>query len=470
MENEYILLIPDVLIHDPIAIGEFTLFQYGDKNATHPNSKVHDLDLLPNIQKMLINNGFTGYFAYSYLVSGEKFPKLVLKARKSMAILRYITSERTLTYFLLIVKKMSDNLPEEMIYALYGFKNGNTGVHFWTPGFQEHSGIKIPENLKFNSEHFLLKKFNQNELSDKFIIAIERFNRTSKADYDSVEDILNLTTAFEHLIPLGKGDHKNKKFAGFLIKELSLEKSSLALQFRKWAEEFYELRNQISHGNAFGYYSLPRYRFEYWEDCFLWKHPEGKTSFLFHAQIAKNIFELLLERLLTGGKINRSELEIPNEEAKKFLDEIETKIMENTLAPLIIPNEVRLKKLRGLIEQSVPYGNEYFDIISNMTSTQDTTGDKNDIFFILKFFINEVERRIPVEKEKCQEILKLFENPEDVNLIGLEAVKLSSSLHRELDKKKIMDDEHVAVSYLARFLEKAWRCLVQIAWSEKVKG
>lgn len=223
-----------------------------------------------------------------------------------------------MTYYLLKPVKIAEKI-SEMIYSFGGLQGGIRHIHFWAPGFQEViRRTNYPELLYLDDAHFLIQKFNVGKLEDKYIIAIERFNRTFKENYDSVEDILNLSTAFEHIFEL-KGKRKADLLAENLIREFGLLDVLLRENFAKWSKEFYVVRDQISHGNAFRCYREEK-GYTYWEECFKWKHPDGTARYMPHTFIAKKIFKLLIERLLKGEKIDKGIVEKSSIEMKRWLE------------------------------------------------------------------------------------------------------------------------------------------------------
>jgi hypothetical protein len=467
-KKDYIIILPNIVIYEPITIGSFKLEEY--------NPTIHTSEVIANIAKGLVNEGIAtniikddspprSQFVFCQFHSNEEFNKIVLDVRKCMALFRYAVFEDTkrlasapslddMGYYILHIQniqKFTDKIPE-MLYSLNGLKNGNQGVYYYVPGVKRDSySLKWPISINWAKGHYLVEKFNSGELEEKYIIAIERFNRTFKGDYDPVEDILNIITALENIIELKKfkGSTKAVKFAKSLLNELNIENSSIAQSFEAWAVKFYEVRGEIFHGNAFNRYSKLKDEYDYWEDCFLWKHPKGKNRFISHTSVAKNLFRLLLERLVVGPEVND--------------DEIDRRCMEEEVERLITLNEVYLKQLRGLVEQDIPYNNNdhrYFDIISKMTGFRDTTGEKEDIFYLLRFFLKELGEKAPEKKGVCEEVLELLWKEADTALIALKIFKISQSLR---------GNEGFEIFYLAQFFEKAWRCLDRIAWSEKAK-
>lgn len=452
-KKDYIIILPNIMIHEPITIGSFKLEEY--------NPTIHTSEVIANIAKGLVNEGITttrGQFVFYQFHSNEEFNKIVLDVRKCMTLFRYAVFESAaapslddLSYYIFQIQKLTDEIPE-MLYFLDGLLNGSHQVPLYAPGVKGDShSSKCPVIINWPQNHYIIDKFNSGELEEKYIIAIERFIRTLKGDYDPVEDILNIITAFENIIELKefKGSTKAEKFAKSLLNELNIENSSIAQSFEDWAEDFYEVRNEVFHGNAFNKYSKLKDEYDYWEDCFLWKHSEGKSRFISHTSVAKGLFRLLLERLVVGSRYNN--------------DEIDRIWMEGEVERLITSNEVHLKQLKGLVEQNVPYnntGHRYFDIISKMTYSRDTTGEKEDIFYLLRFFLKELEEKVPEKKGVCEEVLELICSEADTALIALKVVQISQSFR---------DHEEFEIFYLAQFFEKVYYCLSRIALSEKAK-
>lgn len=471
MNKEYLLILPNIFIEKPFNIGNITLQRFGSENETLIDNK--NKDLLLNVQQMLINNGFSGAFTYSYLAATDKFEEIVLNIRKIMALFRYIVFEKhpdlsleRLTYYLLKPVKIGEGIPE-MKYSLDGIQDGNRHVHFPVPGFQVViRRTNYPEILYLDDEHFLIQKFNAGELEDKYIIAIERFNRTFKESYDSVEDILNLTTAFEHIFKLKDGN-KADLLANNLIQTFGLKDTSLEKTFKDWSKEFYEVRGEVSHGNAFRRYEKKDYN--YWEECFNWKHPDGSTRYISHISIAKKIFQLLIERFLKGEKIDKRVVEKSSAEMKKWLEQLEYHLVESQIEPLITPNEVYYDRIKGLVDSNVPFGQSYYDLISRINRS-DITGNKSVLFDLLKYFWGITENRFPDLKEECDEMKKLIEEETNTALMGVKAINLSQKIDKKKADNKIIDDERVYDFHLSQFFEKVFYSLTHMALFEKIKN
>jgi hypothetical protein len=475
MNKEYLLILPNIFIGKPLNIGNITLQRFGSDNemVTDVNSK----EVLLNVQQMLINNGFSGVFTYSYLAANNKFEKIVLNVRKIMALFRYIVFEKhpdlsleRLTYYLLKPVKIGEEIPE-MKYSLGGIQNGNRPIPPFAPGFQEViRRTNYPEILYLDDEHFLIQKFNAGELKDKdkYIIAIERFNRTFKENQDPVEDILNLTTAFEHIFEL-KGNHKADLLAKNLIREFGLlDGTSLKENFSKWSKEFYVVRDQVSHGNAFRCYDEKK-GYTYWEEYFNWKHPDGAVRYVSHTFIAKKIFKLVIERLLKGEKINKSVGEKSSAEMKEWLEQIEYQLVESEIEPLITPNEIYYRRLKKLVDSDIPFGLPYYDLISKIKQC-DRTEERSVLFELSMYFLSITENKFPDLKEECDEMKKLIEEETNTALMGVKAINLSQKIDKKKADNKIIDDERVYDFYLSQFFEKVFYSLTHIALFEKIKN
>jgi len=474
MNKKYLLILPNVYIGEPFIMGNITLQRFGSENEELTDNK--NKDLLVNVQQMLINNGFSGIFTYCYFASTDSFQKIVLDMRKTMALFKYVVFEKhpelsleSLIYYLLESTKVGEEIPE-MRYSLEGLQDGNRHIHFWAPGSREVvKRINYPQILYLDNEHLLIQEFNLGELKDTYIIAIERFNRTFKKNYDPVEDILNLTTAFEHI--LEEADTANL-FAKSLIQAFGLELPNLgdrymnlAKNLEEWGKEFYKVRGQVSHGNAFQHYTEKR-SYEYWEDCFKWKHPNGTSRYINHNSIAKKIFKLIIEKLLKGGKIENGVMEGATPKMKSWMEQVEYQIIESDLEPLITPNEIYYRKLKEFVDSKEPFGILYYEIIWRIKQ-YDGTEEKSVLLYLLKHFLTLTESRFPDLKEVCDEIKKLIEGGKDTALMGLKTIKLSQMIDKKDSDKKVIDDKIVYNSNLSQFLEKVYYSLTHIAWQEK---
>jgi hypothetical protein len=470
MNKEYLLILPNIFIEKPFNIGNTTLQRFGSENEMLTDNK--NREVLLNVQQMLINNGFSGAFTYSYLAATDKFEEIVLNIRKIMALFRYIVFEKhpalsleRLTYYLLKPVEIEEEIPQ-MKYSLDGIQDGNRHIHFGAPGFQEViKRTNYPEILYLDDEHFLIQKFNVGELEDKYIIAIERFNRAFKENYDSTEDILNLTTAFEHIFKLKDGN-KADLLANNLIQTFGLKGTSLEKTFKDWGKEFYKVRGEVSHGNAFRRYEKRGYN--YWEECFNWKHPDGTTGYISHTSIAKKIFQLLIERLLKGEKIDKSVAEKSSAEMKKWLEELEYRLIESEIEPLITPNEIYYKRLKELVDSNTPFGLPYYDLMSKIKQC-DGTEEKPVLLKLLMYFLSITESKFPDLKEECAEMEKLIEEGMNIALIGVKAINLSQMIHKRDLHNKVFNDEKVYNFNLTQFLEKVFYSLTHIALVEKIK-
>ncbi len=406
---------------------------------------------------MLINNGFSGLFTYWYFDSVEPFQDVVLDVRKMMTVFRYVVFEKhpeysleLLTYYLLRPQKFADEL-REMEYSLEGVQDGNRQVHFWAPGFKEViRRANYPQIPALDDNHYLIQLYNANDLEDKYLIAMERLERTFKENHDTVEDIQNLITAFEHVF---KPEKVNKAdlFAKQIIGAFGLEGTTLAGTVTEWCEEFYRVRGEILHGNAFRHYTSAR-GFHDWEQCFKWKHRNGKRRYRPHANIASEIFRLLVERFLGG----RERLEIK---------QLEQMLTESEIEPLITPNEVYYSKLKQLVDKGHPFGNGHVDLVSKIKH-RDGTEEKTVLLGLLPYFLTVTGKRHSDLRGECQTIVSSIATG-DIATIGLRAIKLSHKIKQSLADHMVGNDETVKDFCLVQFLEKVHFALTHIALAEK---
>jgi len=471
MNKEYLLILPDVFVATPTIIGEITFQRYGSEDDLLVDN---NMDLLLNVQQMLINNGYSGIFTYSFFQTNVNFHEIVLKMRKIMTIFRYVAIEKhlglslgTLAYYLLEPIEMKLDIPE-MKYSLSGIQDGISDVHFWAPGFREViSEISSLQTISLDNEHFLIQKFNAGELEDKYIIAIERFNRTLKNDYDPVEDILNLTTAFEHIIELPRHD-KAKSLANRLISELGLKDTPLEKYFIDWSKQFYQVRNDISHGNVLKRYT-EKAGYNYWEECFKWKHPHGKTRYKYHSSIAKDIFKALIQKRLNRDKTMRDNTEDVSVKDKEFLKQLEYKLLELELGHLITPNEIHYKQIKELADKRTPFGEPYFELISKIRRP-DGSEEKSILIDLLNYFLSSTKNRFPDLEKEYNELKKLVVEKKDTALIQLKVFKLSQKIHKKDSCNKVNDEERFHDFYLSQFFEKVYHSLNRFAWQEHGKN
>jgi hypothetical protein len=471
--EEYLLVLPNVFYRQPLQIGNVHLRAFVSEDETEGDDE--NKDLLSNIQQMLINNGYSGIFTYSFVVAENQFQNLVLNIRKIMTLLRYITfikdqrlSLECLTYYILKPHKFSHTEQSEMKYSLEGLQDGNLHIHFWAPGFEEvKKRVTYPEILQIDNENLLIRKFTAGDIEEKYIIAIERFNRTFKDSYDPVEDILNLTTAFEHIFHL-KGQDKAELLSEKLIETFGLKCHPLAKTFKNWCIEFYKIRGQISHGNAFKHYKEER-GYNYWEECFKWKHPDGIIRYINHSTIAKKILNLLIERFVEQDRENGVALEETSQERSEFLEKLEQEIIVLDIEPLVTPNEIYYRKLKELLDSNTPFGLSYYDYITRIKQ-YDGTEVKSVVMELLKYFIKIIKKRFSDLEKECVEIKNLMLEEGETSLIALKAIKLSQKIRLRESTTKVISDESLYNFYLAQFLEKAYYTLTQIAWDEKLKG
>ncbi|MCK4224698.1 MAG: hypothetical protein KAX39_05925 [candidate division Zixibacteria bacterium] len=463
MNTEYFLILPNVYLHESCSIGEATFHRFGSADGKLGNDK--NEELLKNIQQMLFNNGFSGLFTYYYFDSNQPFQNIVLDVRKIMTIFRYVVFEEhpdysleLLTYYLLQAEKLPDEVAE-MKYWLEGIQDGNQHIHFEAPGFREVTRrVTYPEVLSLHDGHFLIQRFDANDLEDKYIIAMERFNRTRKENHDHAEDILNLATAFEHIFKL-KGTNKAELLAMNLVQTFELSESPLAGTFAEWSKQFYKTRGELSHGNAFEHYRKET-GYNFWEDCFKWKHPNGSTGYRPHAYIASKIFQLLIERLLGGQEAIRIK------ELEQMLTEYKIKpLIESKIESLITYNEIQYRKLKELVDSGKPFDHAYFDLVSKIKQ-RDGTEDKSVLLELLPHFLNVTENRFPDLQKECKEIMNLLAT-ENMHSIGSKVMKLSQKIKGKETDRHVMNDETVKVFCLWQFFEKAYLALTHIAWLER---
>lgn len=455
MKSGYFLILPNIYLQKPCSIGKATFRRFGSDQDAPEAGK--DDDVLKSIQQMLFNTGFSGLFTYWYFESVEPFQDIILDMRKIMTIFRYVVFEthpdyglESLTYYLLQPRKFADEVAE-MEYSLDGVQDGNRMVHFWAPGSKEVTRrANYPQILTLEDGHYLIQLFNASDLEDKYIIAMERFERIFKENHDPVEDIQNLITAFEHVFKPEKVDRADL-FAKQIIEAFGLNGTALAGVVTEWCEEFYRVRGQILHGNAFRHYTSTR-GFDYWEECFKWKHPNGKIRYRPHAHIASKIFQLLVRRLLGG----REKLEIK---------QLEQMLTESELEPLITPNEVHYRKLKELVDKGEPFGNDYVDLVSKIRH-RDGTEEKTVLLELLVYFLTVTENRFSDLQGECHAIANSIAT-EEIVTIGLRAVKLSQKIKRKVTDDLVINDETVKYLCLMEFFEKAHFALTHIALAER---
>ena len=413
-------------------------------------------ELLKNIQEMLINRGFSGLFTYSHFNSNEKFEDIVLNVRKAMTVFRYAIFEghpdfslELMTYFLVQPHKFADKITE-MKYSLEGIQDGNQPVHFFAPGFREVTRrASYPEILALVSAHYLIQKFNDNALDDKYILAIERFNRIFKENHDPIEDIQNLITAFEHLFKPKKVD-KAYLFAKHIIDAFRLNGTSSSGTVKTWSEEFYKVRGEILHGNAFMKYT-PTKGFDYWEQCFKWKHPSGKMRYKHHALIASKIFQLLVNRHIGNRKILK-------------VEQLEQMLTESEIEPLVTPNEVYYRRLKELADLDKPFDHTYFDIIFKIKRC-DGTEEKSVLFELMPFFLNAIIKNSPELKKQCEEIIALTQR-NDTHSMSLKLLELSKKIGNKVAEPLVINDETFIPLCLSGLFEKVFYQLTNVALRE----
>lgn len=92
MNKKYLLILPNIFIGESLTIGNIILQRFASDNKMVID--VENKEILLNVQQMLINNGFSGVFTYSYFALSDKFEKILLNVQKIMALFRYIVFEK----------------------------------------------------------------------------------------------------------------------------------------------------------------------------------------------------------------------------------------------------------------------------------------------------------------------------------------------------------------------------------------
>jgi hypothetical protein len=191
--------------------------------------------------------------------------------------------------------------------------------------------------------------------------------------------------------------------------------------------------------------------FDYWEQCFKWKHPNGKMRYVPHAFIASKIFQLLIKRHLGGREILK-------------IEQLEQMLTESEIEPLITPNEVHYKELSDLVNSGIAFGEPYYNIIQKIKQC-DGTEEKSVLFELLHFFLNVIINRYPELKKECEEIISLAKR-NDTRSISLRVFELSQKTRSKVTEPLVINDVTFMPLCLSRFLEKVYYQLTNIALRE----
>lgn len=448
--EKFLILIPNVHLTEPLTIEDFS-FKQAEPQEIEEGDSLEEKDLLNETIKMLQNEGLSsyGFFVYCFFdFNTLNRNKISLRMRKAMALLRFATFEEKpelkvedIPYFVFRVSKMDNDIPE----MLYYFHDVLGGPQLFAPGFSETQyPVNHPIHLNVTSNHDLIKKYNENELEDKYISAIEWFNRTFEQGSDNTEDIMKLAVAFEKIHPLG-GD-KEKEFSCWIYEKFNSEIA------RKWAKEFYITRGVILHGNEFADY--PRDREEIIKQkpkvCIYWRNPEGYTDYTTHAFIGQEIFKFVLRDEVLGEKLEN-----------EILDK---KIRSQFIDNLLVPNEVCYKQLQQLINGSTKFGDKHFEIISKL-SYKDFTGDKKTVYSLLEYYLEKLDELVPTLKDKITAIIDLIQ--EDNRKLFRELSRLSREIKNYYSKRKnhiLLDEKTIKLHHLSRFFEITSRAFSRLLW------
>ena len=383
--KNHFILIPNIESKE-FTIGDFS-FKQGGLPWLDECKDLEERNLLKATVKMVQNEGLSSVGSFLYCFSdlkGLSRNEIFLKVRRVMALLRFAAFEEglglsveDLSSFVFQVVKSDDESPE----TRYWLNDVLSGDGFFAPGFpNENRSINYPHAIFYLDNHYLIKKYNENSIEDKYISAVEWYNRTFEGNSDIIENVVKLAVAFEIVHPLS-GD-KTKDFSCWIYQRFN---NGLA---KKWAKEFYETRGAILHGREFYDYIRQDIVEKSSKKCIYWRNPEGNTDYTSHASIGREIFKFLLREEILG------------EEVKDKI--IAKRIKQDFIENLLVPNEVRYQKLKELVDRGVLFGQEHFNLISDL-KYNDFTGDKKTIYSLLEYYL-----------EKLDEILKK-DQPEEGN-------------------------------------------------------
>lgn len=147
--------------------------------------------------------------------------------------------------------------------------------------------------------------------------------------------------------------------------------------------------------------------------------------------------------------------------------ELEYKLVEAEIEPLITPNEIYYRKLKEFADSKEAFGLPYYDLISKIKQ-YDGTEKKPVLFELLMYFLSITENRFPDLRKECYEIKNLITDKKEIAFIGLKAIELSQRIYKKKVDNKIIDDERVYDFYLSQFFEKVFYSLTHIALFEKI--
>ncbi|MGB2696301.1 MAG: hypothetical protein WBD28_00410 [Candidatus Zixiibacteriota bacterium] len=452
VSKSHFVLIPNIESKE-FAIGDFS-FKQGGLPWLDECNDLEERDLLKATVKMVQNEGLSSVGSFLYCFSdlkGLSRNEIFLKVRKVMALLRFAAFEEglglsveDLSSFVFQVVKSDDESPE----TRYWLNDVLTGDGFFAPGFPNESLImNYPHAIFYLDDHYLIKKYNENYIEDKYISAIEWYNRTFEQSSDIVENMIKLAVAFEKMHPLKTSD-KSKEFGRWLFERFDSKDAET------WGKDFYETRGAILHGNEF--YDYPREQEknkpQKGKKCIYWRNPEGNTDYTSHASIGREIFKFLLREEILGEEVKD----------KIIAERIKHDFIEN----LLVPNEVRYQKLKELVDSGILFGEEHLNLISDL-KYNDFTGDKETIFSLLEYYLEKLDELLPILKDKTGPIRDLMYENNRKLFPTISSLSKQIELHyTRVGKTLVLDEKTTKLHILSRLFQIVATCLSQIFWRE----
>lgn len=265
-----------------------------------------------------------------------------------------------------------------------------------------HYPIIINENdqkIIIEEYYLMLKFFMIPDEYDRVLKAMDWFNRSlvMRPEIDRCEAVINMTIAFESLFKIKEGERSVKEHLKNNICNLLGNMKGLA----EWIDNFWELRNQIVHGDRKS-------------SIFLYKAPESKFPHQDHLYMARIIFKECIKALIILRKNLRpfaiQEELISNEQrmknALRLLKSAKYDIRKaSDNGALTNIQELRKTDTAPSIKDSIRFGKIFLDFVIRYLNRTDATQD-----YLAKILL-EITK---YDQEKLDVLIDLYQRAYDV--------------------------------------------------------
>ncbi|MFZ5980440.1 MAG: hypothetical protein ACOYVF_07385 [Candidatus Zixiibacteriota bacterium] len=205
---------------------------------------------------------------------------------------------------------------------------------------------------------------------------------TPRRYFDEVLPILIYVMGIERYLKISKG---NREFGDKLQKLFNIKELNL------WGRSVFITRSNITHQNIDNIsYNLQC------TDNYLWRSHNESIKHTHHAAIAKEILRQIIYKILNNIELDKEKIE-----------------------DLLYCNELPIEKIKELINNNIPFGNNYYKYI-DLISENKIGGNISDKKKIIKFLLNYLFFKYPNIREfdysslNFREITELFKQLTDI--------------------------------------------------------